>query len=839
MSQRKVVLVWCYFTIFTASDCIAQQLTEIYSPDSVAEHEFDRSFHRLLAGADGEIYGVGNVVVRLTGKNPPEEIIRLTGADVTYGTPRPSDVPRIIEVYGMPYVGSLAFASIGDIETFANGVIYASVPGADMVVSIDTDGNIEVVLDASHPSLTGDFVFGSPLDQPEELVTDSEKNLYITNLRSHNVVKLSHQGDVTQILNSDIAGTEVLRPSELAVDSADNIYVTALTKLFKISPDGEVTLLLDASVSLSEYVTSNTSIEHQLIDKYGNVYIGLDNRHSDLLFRLTPLGRLEVVFSETGDGTGVSVSKYTDDHVIGGVDFYGNFLAERTRLQLDAAQNVYLAGTIGNHTWQVFRLGLTGSIDVVAKFQLGNQQVLNTSIEPVLDSFGNYYLATTNQTVFKLAPVPIEPDYGIIENPLESDELQNKHWINWITKFSSTNYAATSNLYENLAQLDTSREPLSDLMWADATIATTSSSLESDGSVSETYTSQLWDNDAHYTAKLHTSLPLNSSTAVVKRIEFERNGEIVFSASNLAFPISIYSSLAGEDLMRWMYSRNDVIYGSPGNDVIFGYSGHDIIYGQDGDDMLHGGSGGSILSGGNGYDTAVFDYNQGDYAISRHPSSGWISVQAKIGYSSPFPDSVNFDVEQLQFADSIIDTSELNYWGDAQILRVQPKEAINSPEVYRFFNSRDNAFFFTTSIEERDLIIRYSYGDNELDAYWPYVFQGAQFKPANSYPGSVPLYRFYNYSTGHHFFTANESESDYILEQINQGNWPFNYEGAAFNVYPNDPTPHSQGEETPVHRFYSTSLNRHFFTSNPIEVDALQSSEIWSYEGIGFYAEKL
>ena len=71
------------------------------------------------------------------------------------------------------------------------------------------------------------------------------------------------------------------------------------------------------------------------------------------------------------------------------------------------------------------------------------------------------------------------------------------------------------------------------------------------------------------------------------------------------------------------------------------------------------------------------------------------------------------------------------------------------------------------------------------------------------------------------------------------GEWPFNYEGIAFNVYSDDPNPNSTGQEVPVYRFYSPSLNRHFFTADETEALNINLTGIWNYEGVGFYGEIL
>jgi len=161
--------------------------------------------------------------------------------------------------------------------------------------------------------------------------------------------------------------------------------------------------------------------------------------------------------------------------------------------------------------------------------------------------------------------------------------------------------------------------------------------------------------------------------------------------------------------------------------------------------------------------------------------------------------------------------------------------------VHRFYNTRDNAFFYTSSEAEKDYVIDQSIPTGQIsDISWPYIYQGSTFESAHTYTNSdtlTPLFRFYNTETGHHFFTANEAERDLVLSKSTSGEWPFNYEGVAFNVYSSDPTPGVNGQETAVHRFYSPSLNRHFFTADESEIQNIQLTGIWNYEGIGYFGE--
>tara|TARA_R110002072_G_scaffold136124_2_gene278193 strand:+ start:172971 stop:174677 length:1707 start_codon:yes stop_codon:yes gene_type:complete len=164
--------------------------------------------------------------------------------------------------------------------------------------------------------------------------------------------------------------------------------------------------------------------------------------------------------------------------------------------------------------------------------------------------------------------------------------------------------------------------------------------------------------------------------------------------------------------------------------------------------------------------------------------------------------------------------------------------AVNATNpVFRFYNTRDNAFFYTSNAEEANTIISNSSPAIPGEDRWPYAFQGSTFSSAKTYPGAVPLHRFYNTQTGHHFFTVSQDERDNVMRQIRDAGWAFNYEGDAYRVYPGDPTSDYQGKEVPVFRFYSPTFNRHFFTADNAEAVSLLNDDDWHYEGIAFYGE--
>lgn len=97
-----------------------------------------------------------------------------------------------------------------------------------------------------------------------------------------------------------------------------------------------------------------------------------------------------------------------------------------------------------------------------------------------------------------------------------------------------------------------------------------------------------------------------------------------------------------------------------------------------------------------------------------------------------------------------------------------------------------------------------------------------------AYTDQMPVYRFYNGSTGAHFFTASGAERDQVIATLPQ----FQYEGQAFVV-----SGSAQPGLSPVHRFYNTARGVHFFTISESEKAYIQANlPAYQYEGIAYYA---
>ncbi len=117
-----------------------------------------------------------------------------------------------------------------------------------------------------------------------------------------------------------------------------------------------------------------------------------------------------------------------------------------------------------------------------------------------------------------------------------------------------------------------------------------------------------------------------------------------------------------------------------------------------------------------------------------------------------------------------------------------------------------------------------------------YVFQfNAWQQPVESKefatPAALrPVFRFWSPALLRHFYTLSTAERDKL---INNYSAVWTYEEVAYYAFATDAEPGI----SPVYRFWSGTLNTHFYTMNPAERDKLVNnySQTWAYEGIAFY----
>ncbi len=143
----------------------------------------------------------------------------------------------------------------------------------------------------------------------------------------------------------------------------------------------------------------------------------------------------------------------------------------------------------------------------------------------------------------------------------------------------------------------------------------------------------------------------------------------------------------------------------------------------------------------------------------------------------------------------------------------------SSIAVYRFYNYNTKTHFYTASASERDFVIT---GWSDV-----YRYEGIAYHSPSGV-GVVPLYRFYNTHTDTHFYTASDEEKARVI-----ATWPgiMRYEGITYGVLM-APAPGC----VPVHRFFNRLTGAHFYTASDSERLGVQAAYAFlRYEGVAFY----
>jgi Protein of unknown function (DUF1566)/Repeat of unknown function (DUF5648) len=140
---------------------------------------------------------------------------------------------------------------------------------------------------------------------------------------------------------------------------------------------------------------------------------------------------------------------------------------------------------------------------------------------------------------------------------------------------------------------------------------------------------------------------------------------------------------------------------------------------------------------------------------------------------------------------------------------------------FRFYNRSSGAHFYTVSEAERDNVIA------RLSP--PFSYEGPAFSVASAYsPGLSPVHRFYNSHNGVHFYTISEAERAHVVATLPH----YTYEGVAYHA-----SEVAGVGLIPFHRFYVPSKGFHFYTANEQEKQLIQANlgATYRYEGVGYY----
>jgi hypothetical protein len=124
--------------------------------------------------------------------------------------------------------------------------------------------------------------------------------------------------------------------------------------------------------------------------------------------------------------------------------------------------------------------------------------------------------------------------------------------------------------------------------------------------------------------------------------------------------------------------------------------------------------------------------------------------------------------------DRVISKLYRSYTFEGTAYTLNRLDPTNSAPLYRFFNKKNGSHFYTVSVAERDSV------RSKLKA--TYTYEGAAYLvSASPTMATVPVYRFFNKRNRSHFYTTSVAEKNRVIRELSR---TYTYEGQAFWVAP-------------------------------------------------------
>ena len=117
--------------------------------------------------------------------------------------------------------------------------------------------------------------------------------------------------------------------------------------------------------------------------------------------------------------------------------------------------------------------------------------------------------------------------------------------------------------------------------------------------------------------------------------------------------------------------------------------------------------------------------------------------------------------------DNVIKTLASFYRFEGVAYQINETNPVNNQPLWRFFNMRTGAHFYTASNAERDNV--------SLTLSSTYRFEGPAYNVSTT--TGIPVYRFFSMRTGNHFYTASVAERDHVILTLSS---IYRFEGPAF-----------------------------------------------------------
>ncbi|MCV6602951.1 MAG: hypothetical protein OIF54_15560, partial [Cohaesibacter sp.] len=249
---------------------------------------------------------------------------------------------------------------------------------------------------------------------------------------------------------------------------------------------------------------------------------------------------------------------------------------------------------------------------------------------------------------------------------------------------------------------------------------------------------------------------------------------------------------------------------------VTGSNSDDFILGTKFDDIIAGMAGNDIIVGGAGNDRALYEGSVSNYTIT--VENGLYQVKANA------PDNATFIHANMDY---LVDIETLGFkisenQIDYQAIASLAQDISFTDAVYRFYNNSTGTHFYTANAAERNQVI-----SNLAEMkYEGRVFGGKSI--ATNVENEVEVFRFFNEQTGTHFYTASKEERDLVLRDHSH----MTYENVSY--YASDI---AANQKTALYRFYNTETGSHFYTANANEKDDVAKLANYNYEGIAYYVD--
>jgi hypothetical protein len=199
------------------------------------------------------------------------------------------------------------------------------------------------------------------------------------------------------------------------------------------------------------------------------------------------------------------------------------------------------------------------------------------------------------------------------------------------------------------------------------------------------------------------------------------------------------------------------------------------------------------------------------FSVSADASGAWsFNYVSKMGIDKKFTISSKSDYSISEESDVYAVTSQQS-----------------TMPLYRFWSELLSSHFYTIDKSEKEHIER-----TYPQSVWRY--EGIAYSVFQASGTDLsPIYRFYSEKLGGHFYTISQIEKEYIQRTYPKAIWQ--YEGEAFYAYKPG---YVSLNQKPVYRFWSPVYSHHFYTAEISERDTVLQlyPSIWQYESIGWLA---